>query len=79
LGCLCETHSYSFLQDDPEVCRLAALDMLCNIGVSAMIDMGVHYDGWDITETADYLRASGFNDAAAEAIFQAVVQNRATI
>lgn len=72
-----EVYSYSLLENDPEVCQLAAADMLCSLSVSAMVDMGVHYDGWDLIDVTDYLRAYGLNIDAAQAIYEAVIKDPA--
>lgn len=44
-----------------------------NLLVSARIEIGVNYEGWDLEETQNYLTENGFNGAAAQDIMDYVI------
>lgn len=41
--------------------------------VSARVEIGVNYEGWDVDDTANYLTANGFNGGAAQDIMDYVI------
>lgn len=52
---------------------LERINSQLNLLVSARIEIGVNYEGWDLEETANYLTENGFNGEAAQDIMDYVI------
>lgn len=79
-----ESYAYGYaasLMDDAaaaDVTRLAWLNRSVNLCIYSLLDIGIHYRGWDQARTASFLRAFGIRDAAvAGEIFQYIVETPA--
>lgn len=73
-------HSYSFqlagMSD--ELAQFFAGNSAATLALHACIDMGVHYEGWDRADVADFLAEYGISDGdAADQIFELVVEEPA--
>ena len=54
--------------------RLAWLNRSMNLCIYSLIDIGIHYRGWDASRTAVFLKAFGINNASTAAeIYQYIV------
>lgn len=73
-----EMYSYNISGLDRDAARLLACDNIYSLGISAYIDMGVNYDGWDVSDVEEYLAGFGIEDEeTARDIFEAVVEEPA--
>lgn len=52
---------------------IEAINTKLNLLVSARIEIGVNYQGWDLEETAEYMNDNGFNGDAAQDIMDYVI------
>lgn len=52
---------------------LERLNTELNLLVSARVEIGVNYEGWDLEDTANYLTENGFNGDAAQDIMDYVI------
>lgn len=59
--------------DNPSYAAFEAANNKLNLLVSARIEIGVNYEGWDLEETQDYLRTNGFSESVAQDIIDYVV------
>lgn len=79
-----ESYAYryaaSFL-DDPaaiDVTALAWLNRSVNLSIYSLLDIGIHYHGWNATKTASFLAAFGIQDSSVvNEIFQYIVETPA--
>ncbi len=67
------------LMNDPDsaknAVRLAWVNRSMNLCIYSLIDIGIHYRGWDAARTAVFLRAFGINNASTAAeIYQYIVE-----
>ena len=77
-----ESYGYEYaasLMKDPDsaknAVRLAWLNRSMNLCIYSLIDIGIHYRGWDAARTAVFLRAFGINNASTAAeIYQYIVE-----
>ena len=77
-----ESYGYEYaasLMNDPDsaknAVRLAWLNRSMNLCIYSLIDIGIHYRGWDASRTAVFLRAFGINNASTAAeIYQYIVE-----
>ena len=77
-----ESYGYKYaasLMNDPDsaknAVRLAWLNRSMNLCIYSLIDIGIHYRGWDAARTAVFLKAFGINNAATAAeIYQYIVE-----
>lgn len=79
-----ESYAYGYaaaLMNDPsaaDVTRLAWLNRSVNLCIYSLLDIGIHYRGWNSARTADFLSAFGIRDAAvAGEIYQYIVETPA--
>lgn len=57
-----ELYSYNYIEDvEQEVLDYMKYYDILNGVLTARIDMGIHYEGWDIQETTDFLVSYNFN------------------
>ena len=77
-----ESYGYEYaasLMKDPSsaqnAVRLAWLNRSMNLCIYSLIDIGIHYRGWDAARTAVFLKAFGINNASTAAeIYQYIVE-----
>lgn len=70
-----EMYSYKISGLDKDIANLLRWENGINLGISAYIDMGVHYDGWDIDDVEEFLSDFGIKDReTAEEIFELIVE-----
>ena len=48
-----EMYSYSISGLDEDIANILAWENGVNLGISAYIDMGIHYDGWDMDDVEE--------------------------
>lgn len=69
-----EMESYYFSGLEYPLARMLQLNNSLTLGLYAEIDMGIHYDGWSLADTAAYLESYGIdNQEAAKEVFYAIV------
>ena len=77
-----ESYGYEYaasLMNDPDsaknAVRLAWLNRSMNLCIYSLIDIGIHYRGWNAARTAVFLKAFGINNASTAAeIYQYIVE-----
>lgn len=73
-----EMLSYDFAGLDQTQARALMLNQDATLSLYATIDMGVHYDGWSLADTVDFLSGYGITETAVISdIYQAVIENPA--
>ena len=67
-------YAYDYAGADETLADLLAGNEACLLGLMAYIDIGIHYDGWDREDVAEYLADFGVEDQdATDEIFDYVV------
>ncbi len=77
-GLYCDLYAYTFDNGLSEAVKpLMKCSEAANYGLYAFLDICIHYDGWDLDTTTDYLKSSyGFTDPeAAKEIYLSIVDN----
>lgn len=77
-GLYSELYAYSFDNGLPEdVKPLMSCSKAANYGLYALLDICIHYNGWDLETTTDYLKNSyGFTDPeAAKEMYLSILDN----
>lgn len=70
-----EMYSYGISGLDEEVADILAWENGVNLGISAYIDMGIHYDGWDLDDVKDFLADFGIEDGeTSKEIYELIVE-----
>lgn len=73
-----EMLSYDYAGLDQNTSRALMLNQDATLSLYATIDMGVHYDGWSLAETADFLGGYGITQTSVISnIYQAIIENPA--
>ena len=73
-------YAAAFLEDEAavDVARLAWLNRSVNLCLFSLLDIGIHYHGWDLGETTQFLRTFGITELSAVGeIFQYIVETPA--
>ena len=70
--------SYDYAGIDENTARLLMLNQDATLSLYAAIDMSIHYDGWTLADTADFLGTCNITDSTVISnIYQAVIQSPA--
>lgn len=70
-----EMYSYGISGLDEDVANILAWENGVNLGISAYIDMGIHYDGWDLDDVKDFLADFGIEDGeTSKEIYELIVE-----
>ena len=70
-----EYYSYHLAGFDENVADFIAANMITNMGIYCMLDMGIHYEGWTINGAYNYLNSLGIDDKdLAIALYETIVE-----
>ncbi len=58
-----ETYSYELAGLDDYTAELLAIDQLFGFGLYSRVDMGIHYEGWNLQDTRKFLSTYGITDS----------------
>ena len=73
-----EFYSYQISGLDSDVAKMLEWNEVATLGMSAYIDMKIHFDGWTRDDVADYLNDYGLSgDDVADDIFETIVEEPA--
>ncbi len=73
-----EMLSYDYAGLDKNTSRALMLNQDATLSLYASIDMGIHYTGWSLADTADFLGAYGITKTSVISnIYQAIIENPA--
>ncbi|MDO4308036.1 MAG: DUF885 domain-containing protein [Eubacteriales bacterium] len=79
-----ESYAYGYAgelsgaEDGPEAARLSWLNRSINLCIYSLLDIGIHYRGWDEAQAAGFLKAFGIQEeSAVQNIFQYIVETPA--
>ena len=68
-----DANCYRWLGYSEAASRILVCNDIASSIVSARIDIGVHYDGWNVEDVSDYLEEWGFEPSVAQAVFENVL------
>ena len=73
-----ESYAYSYADLDPALARLLWLNRSLNLCLYALMDLGIHYQGWTEADTGEFLSQAGITDAETTGeIYQYIVETPA--
>lgn len=64
-GLYSEVYGYTLADMDEDLGKLNQCNFTATMAMYANMDIGIHYDGWSLTETAAYLKDFGITDEEA--------------
>ena len=68
--------SYDYACPDQTLAKAFMLNQDATLSLYATIDMGVHYDGWTLADTVDFLGKYGISETAViSKIYQSIIEN----
>lgn len=71
-------YAYDYMGMGEELADVASINNAVSLGLYAYADMGVHYDGWDREDLAEYLADFGIeDDDVTDDVFNALVEEPA--
>lgn len=73
-----ERCSYAYAGLDPDLAQLLAANNSLSLGIYARADIGIHYAGWSLEKTGEFLRSFGIREEeTVRNIYQAILENPA--
>lgn len=70
-----ERLSYSYAGLDEDLTQILAANNSISLGIYAQADIGIHYEGWTLEQTAEFLTDFGIqSDAITQSIYEAVLE-----
>ena len=57
-----EIYSYQYAKLEPDVVSIMQNQTILSLCLYALCDIGIHYEGWDLTATGDFLEKYGISD-----------------
>ena len=67
--------SYNYEYSDKQLARALACSASYSLALYSLCDIGIHYDGWTLENTIDFLKNYNIDDSSVcQSIFQAVVE-----
>lgn len=73
----CELMSYPYFVTNSREIRALRAEMRMSYYLYGYIDMQIHYNGWTVEEVAEYMNDHYFNGAAAQFLYDALVEEPA--
>lgn len=71
-----ETYAYGYAGQDADLSRLEWLNRSMNLCLFSLLDTGIHYDGWTLKRTKNFLSGFGVtDDSVQKEIFQLIVED----
>lgn len=73
-----EYYAYLFSGMDEELATFAASNDHYNLAIYCRVDMGIHYEGWDIDDVEEYLGIYGiYDDELAKTLYETLIDDPA--
>jgi uncharacterized protein (DUF885 family) len=73
-----EYYSYHLTDFSPDVADFLEANMAANMALYCKLDIGINYDGWTLSETADYLNSFGITDKSTiEVLYTTMIEEPA--
>lgn len=73
-----EYYSYHLTDFSKEVADFLEANMAANMALYCKLDIGINYDGWSLSETADYLNGFGITDKSTiEVLYTTMIEEPA--
>lgn len=73
-GLYSEAYSYTMADMDADLALLNRCNFTASMALYANMDIGIHYEGWDLNQTAAYLASVGISDKeAVEEVYYYIV------
>lgn len=70
-----ERHAYSYAGLNDNLALLLAANNSISLGIYARADIGIHYNGWSLKETLDFLETFGIkSEKTAQNIYQSILE-----
>ncbi len=70
-----ESYAYEYYGETSDISTLNQIQQSMNLCILSFLDTKIHYEGWTILETADFLNAFGISDTSAhQEIFQMIIE-----
>lgn len=69
-----EMYAYGLSDTDPNLAELYRLNRSLTLGLSSLMDIAVHYHGFTEGDVAEALSKFGFEEASAQALYEALLE-----
>lgn len=73
-----ESYAYGYADADPNLTRLLWLNRSVNLNLYCLLDIGIHYHGWNLEQMTKYVRLFGITDSSViKEIYQYIIETPA--
>ncbi len=69
-----EMYAYSLWEEDPLLAALSQRNRSFSLGLASLLDIGVHYRGYSLTQAEAFLKQLGFSSDAAKSLYRAILE-----
>lgn len=76
-GTYAELYSYKYAGLDKETAEILRENTIATLCIYAKADIGINYNGWDLTRLAKYLKTYGFNVEQSKTVYNSIVSEPA--
>lgn len=72
-----EMYACSLWEKDPALASLYQHNRSFTLGLASLLDIGIHYHGYSLSQTASFLEQLGFDSSVARSMYQSILQSPA--
>ncbi len=70
-----ESYAYDYYDNNSDICELNKIQQSMNLCILSLLDTKIHYEGWTLSETTDFLNYFGITDSSIhQEIFQMIIE-----
>ncbi len=70
-----ESYAYGYYDNSSDICTLNRIQQSMNLCILSFLDTKIHYEGWTLSETTEFLNYFGITDTSVhQEIFQMIVE-----
>ena len=69
-----EFYSYGISGMEPSLVNARLQNSIFALGIYSYVDMGIHYNGWTVSDVADYLASWGISGELAQILFDTMLE-----
>ena len=70
-----EMYSFGLWEEDPQLAALYQKNRSFTLGLASLLDIGIHYRGYSLSDVTSFLEKLGFESGTAQSLYQTVLQS----
>ena len=70
-----EMYSFGLWEEDPQLAALYQKNRSFTLGLASLLDIGIHYRGYSLSDVTSFLEKLGFESGTAQSLYQTILQS----